>query len=120
MKDLDKFQIYHCHQPLCFLSAEFFRQQLGWSDPEKEADAFMATVERMHWLLATSAGFGLFTDNHHSNFLFDPLAAVSDLTQTSSLKVLRWDVRMSAYNYSGVHIRRVDNVLGYLLSRWSF
>lgn len=47
------------------------------------------------------------------------MAVVSDLSQTSLRKVLRWAVRLSAYNYKCVHIRGFENVWADLLGRWS-
>eukprot|EP00171_Calliarthron_tuberculosum_P004016 IDg4016t1 len=79
----------------------------------------MATVKRMHWILATSDGFDLFTDHHRLIFLFDPLAVVPDLSQTSLRKVLRWAVHLSACNYTCVHIKGTENVWADLLGRWS-
>lgn len=118
-EDLSLPHVDQRHQPLSFLSGHFTGPQLGWSTLEKEAFAIMATVERMHWLLATTDGFDLYTDHHNLIFLFDPLAVVPDLSQTSLRKVLRWAVRLSAYNYTCVHIKGVDNVWADLLGRWS-
>lgn len=77
----------------------------------------MATVQRIHWVLATNDGLYLFTDHKNLIFLFDPLAVVTDLSQSSLRKVLRWEVQISAYNYTCVHIRGDDNVWVELLSR---
>jgi len=83
------------HQPLSFLSGHFTGSELGWSILEKEAYAIMATVERMHWLLSTPSGFDLFTDHHNLIFIFDPLAVMPDLSQSSVRKVFRWAVKLS-------------------------
>ena len=107
------------HQPLSFLSGHFTGSELGWSILEKEAYAIMATVERMHWLLATPSGFDLFTDHHNLIFIFDPVAVMPDLSQSSVRKVLRGAVKLSAYNYMCIHIRGIDNVWADLLGRWS-
>lgn len=117
--DISKTHDDQRHQPLAFLSGRFTGPQLGWSTLEKEAFAIMATVDRMHWVLATPDGFDLFTDHHNLIFLFDPLAVVPDMSQTSLRKVLRWAVRLSMYNYTCVHIKGVDNVWADLLGRWS-
>lgn len=52
----------------------------------------MATVDRMHCVLATTDGFDLLTDHHNLIFLFDPITVVHDLSQTTLRKVLRWTV----------------------------
>lgn len=77
----------------------------------------MATVDRMHWLLATPDGFDLFTDHHNLIFLFDPLTVLLDLSQTSLRKVLYWAKHLSAYNYTCVHSQGVDSVWADLLGR---
>jgi hypothetical protein len=78
----------------------------------------MATVQRMHWILTTPDGIDLFTDHQNLIFLFDPLAVVPDLSQTTLRKVLRWAVKLSTYNYTWVHIKGTDNAWADLLGRW--
>lgn len=117
--DISKPYAKQRHQPLAFLSGHFSGPQIRWSILEKEAFAIMATTERMHWLLATPDGFDLYTDHQNLIFLFDPLAIVPDLSQTSLRKVLRWSVRLSTYNYTCVYIKGVDNIWPDLLGRWS-
>ena len=107
------------HAPIAFLSGQFDATQLGWSTLEKEAFAVMNTLDRMHWLVSTIEGFDLFTDHNNLVFLFDPLAVVPDLSQTSLRKVLRWAVKLSIYNYICYHIKGEDNVWADLLTRWS-
>lgn len=104
------------HQPLGFLSGHFSDSSLRLSAIEKEAYAIMATIERMHWLPASSRGFDLYTD-HNLVFLFDPTSVVADLSQTTFRKFLRWDVRLSAYAYTCIHVPCSDNVWADLLSR---
>ena len=107
------------HEPLAFLSGRFNLTQLGWSTIEKEAFAAIATIERLHWIAATSAGFDLHTDHNNLVFLFDPLAVVPDMSQTTARKVLRWAVKLSLYNYVCIHVRGEDNVWADLLGRWT-
>lgn len=59
----------------------------------------MATMEGMHWLLATDPGLELFMKHNNLVFLFDPTAAIADLSQATPRNVLRWAVRLSAYTY---------------------
>ena len=106
------------HDPLAFLSGHFTPTQLRWSTIEKEAFSVMATIERMHWLASSPAGFDLFTDHNNLIFIFDPLSLSPDLSQTSIRKVVRWAVRLCAYNYTCIHISGADNVWADLLSRW--
>lgn len=108
--DISKSHFEQSHEPLPFLSGKFKGAQLTWSTLEKDAFAIMAKVERMHWILATSEGFDLFTNHHNLIFLFDSLAVLPDLSQTSLRKTLRRAVCLSAYNYTCVHIKGFDNV----------
>lgn len=117
-QDLNKGYADQRHEPMCFLSSSFTNAELRWATIEKEAYAIMATVQRMHWLLATADGFDLYTDHKNLIFLFDPLSVATDLSQSTIRKVLRWAVRLSAYNYTCVHIPGEENVWADLLSRW--
>ena len=107
------------HAPLAFLSGRFNATQLGWSVLEKEAYAVLTTLDRMHWIVATTDGFDLYTDHNNLIFLFDPLSVVPDLSATTLRKVLRWAVRLSMYRYTCYHIKGDDNVWADLMSRWS-
>lgn len=107
------------HSLLAFCSGKFNKTQFGWSILEKEAFAVLATLDRMHWLAASPAGFDLFTDHNNLIFLFDPLSIVPDLSQTSMRKVLRWAVKLNIYSYTCFHIKGTDNVWADLFGRWS-
>lgn len=107
------------HSPISFLSGKFDATQLGWSTLEKEAFAVMNTLDKMHWVVCTTEGFDLYTDHNNLIFLFDPLAVVPDLSQTSLRKVLRWAVKLSIYSYTCYHIKGEENVWADLLTRWS-
>jgi len=117
--DVSKPHAEQRHSPIAFLSGRFDKTQLGWSVLEKEAFAVMNTLDRMHWIVATPDGFDLYTDHNNLIFLFDPLAVVPDMSQTSLRKVLRWAVKLSVYRYTCYHIKGADNVWADLLTRWS-
>lgn len=105
------------HEPLAYLSGRFTLQQARWSIFEKEAYAVLTTLQRMHWRAATPAGFDLFTDHNNLIYLFEPLSIVHDMSQNTLRKVLRWAVRLLAYNCTCVHIRGTENVWADLLGR---
>ena len=65
--DVSKAHQAQRHEPLAFLSGRFNKMQICCSTIEKEAYAVMATLERMHWLLADPQGFDLYTD--HKNLI---------------------------------------------------
>lgn len=66
-------------------------------------------IGRMHRVLSNPDGFNIFTDYNNLVFLFDPLFAAPAISQTTLRKVLRWAIRLSAYNYTCVHIKGIDN-----------
>lgn len=92
---------------------------MGWLVLEKEDYAVMAMLDRMHWMVADPRGFDLHTDHNNLISLFDPTYVVMDLSQTTVRRVLRWDARISVYNFTSIHIKGQDNVWADLLSRWS-
>lgn len=49
-----------------FLSGRLNVTQIGWSTIEKEYFAALATIESLHWIAATTAGFDLCT--YHKNY----------------------------------------------------
>ena len=117
--DITKAHVEKSHEPLAFISGKFNSTQIRWSTLEKEGFAIMETLRRMHWIVATSKGFDLFTDHNNLIFMFDPLAVQPDLSVSSTRKVLRWAIKMCIYNYTCVHIRGEENVWADLLTRWS-
>ena len=118
-EDISKPHSEQCHQPLAFLSGGFNKTQLGWAIIEKEAYTVLASLERMHWLVAPPDGFDLYTDHNNLILLLDQLSVVRDLSRTILRRILRWAVRLSMYNYTCFHIKGDDNVWADLLGRWS-
>lgn len=47
------------HETVAFSSGHLSESFMGWSIIQKEGFAIMATIERMHWLLAPNRGFDL-------------------------------------------------------------
>lgn len=76
----------------------------------------MSTIQRIHWLLASSEVLDLYTDHHNLIFLFNPLAVQPDLSQNIVCKVRRRALRKSEYNYTCIQIYSFDNIWAALLS----
>lgn len=106
------------HKPLSFLSGRFDKAQLFRSVLEKEACAFMNTLDRMQGLVATPAGFDLYTDHNNLIFLIDLLPVVDDVSQSSNGNVVRKGVKLSLFNYTCHRVRGEDNVCTDLVIRW--
>lgn len=79
----------------------------------------MATADRMHWLFTCSRGFDLYTDHKHFVLRFDPTSTIVNLSQTTICRVLRWAVKLSAYNYTCIHVSGTDDFWTDFLSRWT-
>ncbi len=77
----------HHNAQFAFLCGRFNDTQFRWSILEDEAFAILATVEKMHWILATAPGFVLFTDHKNQIFMFDPLSVQPDLSASSEKEV---------------------------------
>lgn len=105
--------------PLGFLSGKFTNTQGRWSILEKESFSVVATLDRMHWLVATQDGFDIYTDHNNLIFLFYPPSIVPDMSQTTLWKFLRWAVKLSPYDYTCIHIKGEYIVWEDLLSRWT-
>lgn len=56
-------------------------------------------------MLADLQGFDLHTDQNNLIYIFDPTSVVSDLSETTLRKVLRWAVLLYVYNYTCIHIK---------------
>lgn len=59
----------------------------------------MASIERLHLLASIPECFHFYTDHNNIVFLFDPLALVSDLMQSSLRKFSLFDVHSLVYSY---------------------
>lgn len=94
-ENLSQSHIDQCHEPLGFLSEHFPKSRLLWSTFQKKLLSFMATTDRMHWILATTEESELYTDHLNLIFSFDPLGTVLDLAASSLRKVPRWAFRLS-------------------------
>ena len=83
--DLSQSHSQQRHDALAFLSGKFNSTQLGWSILEKEAFAVLATLKRMHWLVASLDGFDLQTDHNNLIYRFDPLSVVVNFRNSRSI-----------------------------------
>lgn len=71
------------HTPTSHHSGRLRKTQLGWSIVEEVAYAVVNTLDRTHWLVATPAGFDLYTDHKNLIFLSSLLAVADDMSQPS-------------------------------------
>lgn len=79
----------------------------------------MATVARMHWLMAYFHGFDLYTNHNNLIYIFDPTFVVVYVSESTLQKVLRRTVRLSGYSYTCICISVTDNVWTDIIGRWS-
>lgn len=107
---LGRIQKAQRYESFAFLPGRFNSTQLGWPVLERKAYAVMATFEKRHWFVATSDCFQLHMDQETLVFVFDPLSALSDLSQTITRRVLRWTVRLRVDAFTYLHIKEKENL----------
>lgn len=105
------------HAPFVFLSGLLYQTQIGWTIIEKEFFVIMATVNIMHWFIADCQGFDLCTYHNNRIYIFDLTFIINNISQTSLPKVLCNTVRLSAYNYTCIHIHGTNSIWAELLGR---
>lgn len=69
--------------PSCFLVRSLYGYTISLVHHRKKSFAYLATLDRMHWIVPTPNYSDLYTDINSLVFLFDPLSVVPELGQTS-------------------------------------
>lgn len=118
LSDISLSHAEQAHEPLKCHSSRFTTTKMGWSTVEEKSYAELALVERSYRMAACPADFDLFIDRNNLVFVFESTKITPDIGQGSLQEVLRWSVRMSAYNYVCIRIRGVENFRVVLITRW--
>ena len=105
-------------EPLAFLSGQFNDTQEHWSTYEREAYAIVQTFHKLNYLFACDTTTVLFTDHRNLLFAFHPLAMEPSFGRHKVLKVVRWALFLSSFNYRIEHIPGDRNVMADILTRW--
>lgn len=117
-KELEKNVDNQSHQPLSFLSGDFTGASIGWTTFEKEAYAIYETFRRADYILLCAKNFRVFTDHRNLLFVFDPHSIDPTLGRHKVMKVMRWALLLSQYDYKIAHIDGKNNLAADMMTRW--
>ena len=101
-------------QPLSFLGGMFRGSQLHWQFLEKEAFEIIESIDKLSAYLYRP--FTILTDSRNLTYIF---TTNPDLRRSTTDKLERWAMRISAFAYNIEHISGEDNLWADLLSRWA-
>lgn len=106
------------HDPLAFLGSRFNPTQENWTTFEQEAFAIVETFKRLDYLFACDPCIRIFTDHRNLLFTFNPYAVEPSTPRQKVLKVLRWALFLSTFNYTIEHVAGDLNIFPDILTRW--
>lgn len=90
--------------PLAFLSSSFTEREEHWSSYEREPYAVVQDLRKIDYMLSTDPTTRVFSYHRKLLFAFTPVEMEPSLGRHEVLKVVRWALYLSAFNY------RIDNV----------
>jgi hypothetical protein len=73
----------------------------------------------MNWLLLRSDGFSMFTDHQNLIYVFNPHRYPSGISVHSAAKLIRWALKLPAYQYTIEYISGHENVWSDMMTRWA-
>ena len=106
------------HQPLAFLSGTFSEREVHWTTYEREAFAVVQAFRKLDYLLACDPTTRIFTDHRNLLFAFNPVAMEPSLGRHKVLKVIRWALFLSAFNYRIEHVPGDSNIWPDIMTKW--
>jgi len=116
-RELEKNVMEQRHEPLAFLSGEFSGPELAWTTYEKEGYAIHQTFRRMDYMLLCEEP-RVFTDHRNLLFCYSPTTLDPTLGRHKVMKVLRWAVYLSQFQYRIEHVDGEANVMADVMTRW--
>lgn len=105
-------------QPVAFFSGIFSKREENWSTYEREAFAVVQAFRKIDYLLACDPAIRAFTDHRNLLFTFNPIAMEPSLGTHKVLKVIRWALFLSAFNYRIEHVPGYSNIWPDIMTRW--
>lgn len=116
--ELHKLKTQQNHQPLAFLGSQFSATQERWTTYEQEAFAIYETFKRLKYMLICDQGIHIFTDHKKLLFTFHPLSVEPSIARHKMMKVARWALFLSTFNYCIEHVDGDSNDFPDMLTRW--
>lgn len=106
------------HEPMCFLSGAFKGSSERWSVPEKEGYAIVEAMCRMNYFTAGRTT-SIYTDHANLVHIYDPYGQTPGIARHTANKLMRWDLKLSAFRYIIEHVPGEKNVWADILTRWA-
>lgn len=116
--ELAKPMLEQSHIPLAFLSGTFSEREEHWSTYEREAFSVVQAFRKLDYLLACDSTTRVFTDHRNLLFTFNPVFMEPSLGRHKVLKVVRWALFLSAFNYRIEHVPGDVNIWPDIMTRW--
>ena len=116
--ELSKPSVDQKHEPLAFLSGTFSEREEHWSTYEREAFAVVQAFKKLDYLLTCDSTTRIFTDHRNLLFTFNPIAMEPSLGRHKVLKVIRWALFLSGFNYRIEHVPGNTNIWSDIMTRW--
>lgn len=106
------------YEPLGFASGSFKNSAANWSMPEKEGFAIVEAMTRFDYI-TLGRQVHIFTDHANLIIMYDPTGVSNSLPRYAVNKLMRWAIKLSAFNYMIEHIPGESNDWADMLSRWA-
>ena len=116
--ELKKPTLDQMHQPLAFLSGKFTLREMHWTTYEREAYAIVQAFKRLEYSLTCDSTTIIFTDHRNLLFVFNPLTMIPSLGRHTVLKVIRWALYLSSFQYRIEHVDGDSNLWPDMMTRW--
>lgn len=116
--ELEKPTIDQRHEPLSFIGSAFTDTQQRWTTYEQEAFAIIQAFKRLDYMMICEQGVRVFTDHRNLLFAFHPYSIEPSIARQKVMKVVRWELYLSAFQYHIEHVEGSDNTFPDILTRW--
>ena len=105
------------HQPLLFMSGKFTSHSERWSIAEKEGFAIVEAMTKADYI-SSAREVHIYTDHANLVYIFNPYGMNPGVGRHVAQKLMRWEIRLSAFRYVIEFVPGESNVWADILSRW--
>lgn len=99
------------YQPLAFLSGSFINSEMRWNRFEEEVFEILQNFRRLYYMILCETLIRVFNDLINLLFVFCPTLLDPSLGRHKIMKVLRWEVYLSQFNYQTEHVHGEENLM---------